>query len=52
MSLGLRIKAVCSMLNVDLVPKAGCTSSIGGIMLVGNTDGVAPSSNIDACPGA
>ena len=33
-----RIKASGGMKNVGPVPKAGCTSGIGGIAPVGNTD--------------
>ena len=47
MSSGLRIKAVGGMSNVGHVPKAGCTSGIGGILPMGNIGGVALSSNTD-----
>ena len=50
MSSGLRIKAVGGMSNVGPVPKAGCTSGIGGIVPTGNTGGVAPLDNTDFVP--
>ena len=61
MSSGPRIEAVGGMYNIGPISKAGCTSSIGSIMPVGNTDGImttgniggiAPSGNIDSFPGA
>ena len=38
MSSGLRIKVVGGIYNVGPIPKVGCTSGIGGIVPMGNTN--------------